>query len=430
MIGPVPSRWTRPGKRPFRVVVVEPDLEENGSIRVDLDRVRRWQATGAEVAVVVLERKDETPWVPVPPGLDIRFASRRPRRFRYVYALGLAKVWWLARRSDVVVSGREVQNGLLLAAAAARWSRRPLAVTMHAWVERALTEHIEERFHAATRQALRRADLVVCVSADLTQAAEQVGVASERIRAVSNGIDAAEVQRQAALVPEVALPDGPLLVGCGRLNEQKGFDLLVRAHARALALGAPAHSVVVVGDGPDRGDLQRLAEAEGVAATFTFPGFASNSSAVIGRADLFVFPSRYEGFGMALVEALCLGVPVASARCPSGPEEILEGGRFGALFPVEDVEALARIICGHLQAPEDLRLRAHRGAAVVGERFSAAAAAQRHLDLLRGLAPPRRPSPWARLRGRPSLAGPGTTGPGDEPSPWRPDPARGRMRGA
>lgn len=87
-----------------------------------------------------------------------------------------------------------------------------------------------------------------------------------------------------------------------------------------------------------------------------------------------------------MVEAVCLGVPVAAARCRSGPEEILEGGRFGSLFPVDDVDALATVLCDHLCAPDDLRRRAEVGAGVVAKRYSAATAARQHLDLLRTLA--------------------------------------------
>lgn len=380
------SRRRAATKGRLHVVVVEPDLEENGSIRVNLDRVRRWQDLGAKVVVVVLEKKESLRRAPVPPGVDIRFVTERDLRFRYVYALGLAKVWWLARRSDVVLSGREVQPGLLLAATAARAARRPLAVTMHSWLEQVLAEHIDPRFHEATRRALTRADLVVCVSEDLAEGALGLGLRAERVVAVPNGIDVEEVRRRATSAPEVSLPEGPLVVGCGRLNDQKGFDVLVRAHARALALGAPHHAVVVMGEGPDRDDLQHLAEELGAQRSVVFTGFVSNPLVIVSRADLFVFPSRYEGFGLALVEAVCLAVPVAAARCRSGPEEILEGGRFGSLFPVDDVDALATVLCDHLCAPDDLRRRAEVGAGVVAKRYSAATAARQHLDLLRTLA--------------------------------------------
>jgi glycosyltransferase involved in cell wall biosynthesis len=168
------------------------------------------------------------------------------------------------------------------------------------------------------------------------------------------------------------------------LNDEKGFDVLVRAHAQALADGAAPHSVVVVGEGPRRAALQALARELGVEGSVTFPGFATNPWPVLARAALFVLPSRYEGLTLTLLEALALGVPVAASRC-DGPEEILEGGRYGALFPVEDVAALARVIGGHLRHPEDLAERAEAGAVVVAERYDIASAARAHLELLQQL---------------------------------------------
>lgn len=369
----------------MNVVVVEPDLEDNGAIRVDLERVRRWGELGVRAVVVVVERKDERDWAPVPPGVDIRFVTGRTMRFRYVYALALAKVWWLARRADVVVSGREMQFGVVIAARAARAARRPLAVTMHSWPEKAMAEHVEPRHRDAMRGAVAGADLVVCVSDALAAATRGASPRPERVHTVRNGIDAEHVKRSAAAPPEVPLTGGPLVVGCGRLNDEKGFDVLVRAHARALAEGAPPHCVVVMGEGPRRGDLEQLARELGGEGSITFPGFAANPWSVLARADLFVLPSRFEGLTLTLLEALALGVPVAASAC-AGPEEILEDGRYGALFPVEDVAALSRVIGDHLRHPDDLAGRAAAGAVAVAERYGVASAADAHLDLLRRLA--------------------------------------------
>jgi glycosyltransferase involved in cell wall biosynthesis len=365
----------------LKVVLVEPDLEDCGAIRVDLERAARWGELGARVVVVVLERKEERDRAPVPPGVEVRFVTRRPLRFRYVYVLALLKVWWLARRSDVVVSGREMQFGVVVAARAARAARRPLAVTMHSWQEKAMAEHVDPRHHDTMRRAVAAADLVVCVSDALAAATRTSSLRPAGVHTVRNGIDAGHVRRSASSPPEVPLPEGPLVVGCGRLNDEKGFDVLVRAHAQALADGAAPHRVVVMGEGPRRGALQSLACELGVEGSVTFAGFATNPWSVLARADLFVLPSRYEGLTLTLLEALALGVPVAASAC-SGPEEILEGGRYGALFPVEDVAALARVIGEHLGHRDDLVGRAEAGAALVAERYDVALAARAHLDLL------------------------------------------------
>lgn len=110
---------------------------------------------------------------------------------------------------------------------------------------------------------------------------------------------------------------------------------------RALADGAPRHRVLLLGDGPDRAALGRVAQELGLSDTVVFAGFLDNPHAVAFRAALFVLPSRWEGYSLALVEALCLGVPAVAADCVSGPREILEDGKYGRLVPVDDEEALA-----------------------------------------------------------------------------------------
>jgi glycosyltransferase involved in cell wall biosynthesis len=100
----------------------------------------------------------------------------------------------------------------------------------------------------------------------------------------------------------------------------------------------------------------------------------------LSRADLYVLASRYEGFGLTLVEAMALCIPVVSTDCPSGPSEILEHGRFGTLVPPNDPPALARAILQTLAHPckcNSARARA--------EAFSCDAAIQSYLELFEEL---------------------------------------------
>jgi glycosyltransferase involved in cell wall biosynthesis len=89
------------------------------------------------------------------------------------------------------------------------------------------------------------------------------------------------------------------------------------------------------------------------------PGFKSNPYNFMANADIFVLPSRWEGLPTVLIEALSLGVPVIATDCPSGPHEILDGGRFGKLVPVEDPEALCSTLLHTLENPTtpDISLR-------------------------------------------------------------------------
>lgn len=375
----------------LRVLLVEPDLSDNGAVRVSLDRAARWQRVGCAVTVAVLNPRRPAHPAQVPEALAVARvrsldgpkAVRRP--------LALARLARRARGSDVVVSSREVEAGLVSAWLVARLTRRPFAVTVQSRPDLGL-EHVPRALRLAYRAALRRADLAVCVAAGLVEPVVALGLPRERVRVVTNGVDVAGVRAAARHDPELALPTGPLVVASGRLAHAKGFDLLVRAHALALQEGAPPHSVVVLGEGPAREELQDLAAALGVGGSFLLPGWAVNPFAVLARADLFCLPSRWEGYPLALVEALCLGIPCVAADCVSGPSEVLDQDRYGRLVPVEDVPALAQALTQHLRDPEDLRRRSQEGSDAAVRRFDAQRAADAHLALLAGLARAPRPT--------------------------------------
>ena len=89
----------------------------------------------------------------------------------------------------------------------------------------------------------------------------------------------------------------------------------------------------------------------GIAEDVDFAGFQPNPYAFMQHASLFAFASKWEGLGFVLVEALAVGTPVVSTDCPSGPSEILQNGKYGALVPIGGVERLADAIQETLDAP-------------------------------------------------------------------------------
>jgi glycosyltransferase involved in cell wall biosynthesis len=391
--------------RDLRVLLLEPDLHENGAIRVSLDRAARWHAAGAQVTVLVLRRVTGAQ-AAVPAGLPVVYGTRRLRSGRWAAPLSLPRALWQARRSDVVVAGREVDKALLVAALVAPAARRPLAVTVQSRADVALEEYTSARVRPIVRRALTSAQLAVTVARGIVPGLQHLGLSPARIATVTNGVDVPGLRAAGAQEPAVALPDGPVVVASGRLSRQKGFDLLVRAHARALQEGAPAHALLVLGEGPDAQALQALAAELGVSGSVRLAGFQANPSAVVARADLFVLPSRWEGFPLGLVEAVVLGVPVVAADCVSGPAEVLDDGRYGRLVPPQDVPALATALREHLEAPQDLRERAREGAAAADERFDPQRAADDHLALLTGLAAAGRRAP-GRVPPAPQATAPG-----------------------
>ncbi|MEZ5628307.1 MAG: glycosyltransferase, partial [Rhodocyclaceae bacterium] len=149
--------------------------------------------------------------------------------------------------------------------------------------------------------------------------------------------------------PWIADPSVPLVLAAGRLTEQKDFPTLVRAFA-VLRRAQPAR-LVILGDGRQRKKLEALAAELGVADDIDLPGFTPNPYAWMAKANLFVLSSAWEGSPNVLTEALALGVPSVATDCPSGPREVLAGGRFGALVPVGDAAGLGQAMIDTLAAP-------------------------------------------------------------------------------
>src|ERR1700733_4389767 len=158
------------------------------------------------------------------------------------------------------------------------------------------------------------------------------------------------------------------LAAMGRLDYQKGFDLLIDAFARA-AEGQPDWSLVILGEGPERRRLEEQIHTRGLEPRVQLLGWVSDPSRVLRDCDAFVLSSRYEGFPNALLEAMALGLPAVAVDCPSGPADIIRSEVDGLLVPLGSVPALTTAL-RRLMCDEKLRHRLGREAVQVVGRFS------------------------------------------------------------
>lgn len=231
------------------------------------------------------------------------------------------------------------------------------------------------------RRAVLAADAVVAVSNGVADdLARILGLPRERITMIHNPVVNDELlaaSRAPCPHPWLEAGAAPVIIGFGRLAPRKRFDLLIEAHA-ALRPRC-GQRLVIIGDGEQRAALERQAVARGVADSVHFTGRLENPFAWLSRGAVMACCSRYEGFGLVLVEALACGSPVVSTDCPHGPAEILDGGRFGRLVPVDDVQALTGALEQTLRAAPDRALLRARGL-----EFSVARAADRYLALVEG----------------------------------------------
>jgi glycosyltransferase involved in cell wall biosynthesis len=200
---------------------------------------------------------------------------------------------------------------------------------------------------------------------------ERVGVPAAKVETIHYGLD--EPPPAWGTNPPDDVPAGArILLSVSRLTQQKGIDVAIRALA-----DLPADVVLVVlGEGPERPQLERLARDLGIAERVFLLGRVPDVAAWHRRASVYVQPARWEGFGLAVLEAMVSGLPVVATSVSSLPELVADG-ETGILIPVDDADALARAIERALAEPDLGRA----GAARAHHEFSVARMADRTVAL-------------------------------------------------
>lgn len=238
----------------------------------------------------------------------------------------------------------------------------PLFMVLHAnvrtWLE-------DDRQRKMTRWLLKRelgwiyskADGVIAVSKGAAEELKSLFPGKiSNVDTIYNPIDLEQIDAAVQLAPTDAfvttftgLPR-PIILTVGRLSPEKNQALLLRAYA--LLPRESRGSLVILGEGDTRAQLESLARELGIESETHFPGFVPNPWWYMRRSDLYALPSRSEAYPMVLIEALACGLPVVATDCRHGPSEILQSESFGVLVPVDDPPALAAAMNRRLQSAQ------------------------------------------------------------------------------
>lgn len=346
--------------RPLRILFVLPGLSAGGSERVVSILANGWTERGWSVAVACFEESAESSYYAYRPDIllmPLGFPSRPAPPWRAAAAM-LGRIRALRRAirqtsPDLVISFLTRTN--VLAVAAAVGLRVPVIVSER---NNPALQHFGPIWNWLRARAYRRAVGLVT----MTRGALDYFPPKMRRRGwvVPNPV----------LLPE--LPerrgDGRSLVAVGRLVPQKGFDMLLDAFAQ-VAPRFPDSTLTIWGEGPERAALERQRDALGLSDRVRFPGVTGRPGGWIEGADIFVLSSRYEGWGIVLLEAMAAGIPAVSFDCEWGPAEMIEDGVDGLLVPRGDTNALAGAI-GRLMADAALRQDLAETARLSTRRFA------------------------------------------------------------
>ncbi len=260
---------------------------------------------------------------------------------------------------------------------AGRIRRRPLVTTLH--TSHFLRLATKPQYRPGLRTLLRASDHTLATSVEIANVADALvpGLSTE---AVTNGVDTSVFGPRKPSIPPVG---GPLLVVPRRLFPKNGVRYFVRAMPAIIA-EIPDVEAVVVGDGPEREELEGLSARLGVAERIRFLGTRPNAEmpGILSSGAVAVLPSLMEATSIAALEAMACELPVAASRVGGLPEIVDES--VGTLFEPRNPSDLAGRLVALLRRP-DLREMGRRARKHVATRWSNDRLVDRHLEVYRAL---------------------------------------------
>jgi glycosyltransferase involved in cell wall biosynthesis len=285
-----------------------------------------------------------------------------------------------AKRADLLICHGYKAD--VLGLFAGRWAGVPVISVSRGWTAHTRKVRLNE---GLDRRFLRWMDAVVCVSEGQAEKVRRSGVRSDRVFVIRNAIDS---DRFAEPHPEsrqilrnmFASARDRIVLAVGRLSPEKGYEQLVET-ARMVVRNRPDTGFVLIGDGPERGDLAERISRAGLERDFILAGFRSDVDQLLPHADVLVQSSYTEGLPNVILEACAAGLPVV-ATAVGGTPEVVQDGVTGFLVPSGDPAAMAARLSELFESPDAARAMGERGRSFVRAQFSFANQSAEYRQLL------------------------------------------------
>jgi glycosyltransferase involved in cell wall biosynthesis len=256
----------------------------------------------------------------------------------------------------------------LLGCLAAKISDTPVVTTMHGWIANSRRQRTITKIN---KWAARFFDRVIVVNGPMRDDLLKEGIPSRIISVLHNCIVKENYYRdyRAGYISKCVGREigSPLIGTIGRLSPEKGHGDFVEAAAIVISKGYKAH-FVIVGDGPEAGNIDRMISGKGLRNSVTMTGYLRDPRRVLQDFDLMVLPSYSEGLPNVVLESLMMEVPVVSTAV-GGVPEIIRDGEGGVLIPPGEPEKIAEAIMGFLDAPEKYKTMARNMKKTVENKF-------------------------------------------------------------
>ena len=327
-----------------KILFVTKNMEFGGAQKKMVDLANGLCEKGFEIAILVFDRKDKkgVRIKDLTPGIQI--VAPQPYRNHPVISLrrGIYETVKAVRqwKPDIIYSNLWNTNPFAVAAG------RLFGAKIVLEVSNSEAHQLEGKKHKAFTKFYRKsvfglADAIIAVSEGVEREVRHIYKVTH-VRTVYNCIDIENIIERSKVqedIPhEYLRGDLPVLIAVGRMHRQKGYPYLLEAFR--IVNETTEARLIIVGGGNLKEELHRMAESLGMEDKIAMVG-ETEPYAYMRHSDIFVLSSLYEGFGIVLIEAMSLGMPVISTDCDHGPREIIENGKNGLLVPVADPPKMA-----------------------------------------------------------------------------------------